>query len=669
MNKFDEGLRDAQSRQNRLYGLLAIILLLGGIFLLGILLFSSGTSVAVQPPEAEEAETSITISKGIAFTFGGVVYSLSDEPVVLVSAPGFRSETRTITAAEQGGTIEVYLEELPGQLIITTSPPDENTQWSLDDAPVSIGDVFELEVTPGQHEIGINNPFYQVETRELDIRRGETKHVTIVLSAVDGKFMVRSVPTDSTITINGEEIGRTPLDLPLAGGSYQLEIQKSGFRATTETIEIVNSNPEIERNYKLQPLSGSIILSLSPSGGVLLVNGKRTDPSEPVVVMANEESQISYMVDGYFSHTNTVTLDANEVRKIAIRLEQELGSVDIQSLPSTLVHVDNVLVGNTPLQIKLPAIATTISLQKDGYRAIEKVIVPTSKRTTVIKENLRTELAARLAESPRAYENSVGVSMLLFEPSGFEMGAPRHEQGQRANEFQRNIKLVKPFYASTHEISVEQFGRFDLDKANADNTDNPMTSVDWIAAAKFCNWLSQREGLEPFYQLTASGYRGVNQGADGYRLLTESEWEWLARRASKRAQTIFPWGDQSVVPPMAGNIADETARGIARFYVPNYTDGFAKVAPVGSFPIEPSGLFDLTGNVSEWVHDYYSLQPPTTDSIEVDPLGPTYGDSHVVKGSNWQSGTRTTLRAAYREGVESGREDIGFRIGRYLYGG
>ena len=259
--------------------------------------------------------------------------------------------------------------------------------------------------------------------------------------------------------------------------------------------------------------------------------------------------------------------------------------------------------------------------------------------------------------------------MLLFKPSAFEMGAPRHEQGQRANEFQRSIKLTKPFYVSTHEISVGQFGQFDLDYANAQNSNDPITSVDWIAAAEFCNWLSQEEGLEQFYKLTASGYRGVNQGADGYRLLTEPEWEWLARRASKSVQTIFPWGDTSVVPPMTGNIADESARGIARFFVPNYTDGYAKVAPIGSFPAEPTGLFDLTGNVSEWVHDYYSLQPPAANSIEVDPLGPTYGDTHVVKGSNWQSGTRTTLRAAYREGVAGVREDIGFRIGRYLYGG
>ena len=102
--------------------------------------------------------------------------------------------------------------------------------------------------------------------------------------------------------------------------------------------------------------------------------------------------------------------------------------------------------------------------------------------------------------------------------------------------------------------------------------------------------------------------------------------------------------------------------------MPNYSDGYAEVAPVGSFPAEASGLYDLTGNVSEFVHDYYSLQPPGPGETFVDPLGPRIGDTHVVKGSSWRSGTRTLLRAAYRDGLSNMRDDVGFRIGRYLYG-
>ena len=88
---------------------------------------------------------------------------------------------------------------------------------------------------------------------------------------------------------------------------------------------------------------------------------------------------------------------------------------------------------------------------------------------------------------------------------------------------------------------------------------------------------------------------------------------------------------------------------------------------MGQFPAESSGLFDLTGNVSEWVHDFYTLIPPDIKKVYFDPLGPEFGVVHVVKGSSWRSGTRTQLRASFRDGLNNKRNDVGFRIGRYLY--
>jgi formylglycine-generating enzyme required for sulfatase activity len=77
----------------------------------------------------------------------------------------------------------------------------------------------------------------------------------------------------------------------------------------------------------------------------------------------------------------------------------------------------------------------------------------------------------------------------------------------------------------------------------------------------------------------------------------------------------------------------------------------------------------MAGNVSEWVHDVYSILPPRNEKISDNPLGEQQGAAHVVKGANWRAGTITTLRPAFREGLTDGRDDLGFRIGRYLYGG
>jgi formylglycine-generating enzyme required for sulfatase activity len=172
--------------------------------------------------------------------------------------------------------------------------------------------------------------------------------------------------------------------------------------------------------------------------------------------------------------------------------------------------------------------------------------------------------------------------------------------------------------------------------------------------------------LQPFYKFSGNRFAGFNPSANGYRLLSEAEWEWLARKAGRSEQTRFPWGDQPVIPTGAGNISDESARGKARFYVPDYDDGFAGMAPVGSFDADQAGLNDLFGNVSEWVNDYYSLAPPAAGETLENPLGAPSGDKHVIKGSNWQSGTLTELRPSYRDAGGEGRKNLGFRIGRYL---
>jgi formylglycine-generating enzyme required for sulfatase activity len=124
-----------------------------------------------------------------------------------------------------------------------------------------------------------------------------------------------------------------------------------------------------------------------------------------------------------------------------------------------------------------------------------------------------------------------------------------------------------------------------------------------------------------------------------------------------------------IIPPNTANIADEAAKGQMTFYVPNYNDGYVSVAPVGSFKKEFSGLFDMAGNVSEWVHDVYSVMPPMANTTVENPLGKQRGQSHVIKGANFRSGSITMLRPAFREGLTTGRDDVGFRIGRYLYGG
>ena len=404
---------------------------------------------------------------------------------------------------------------------------------------------------------------------------------------------------------------------------------------------------------------------VEPKGGQLLLNGRQIEPLGSYQVDSKTKHTITYILEGFYPLVRNVALKEGEKKRINFFLKPEIGEVEIYALPSADIYIGGTKVGEGAVTVSLSAVTHMVELRKRGYRTIQKKIKPSGDYKTIIRERLTSERAARKAEAPLEYKNSVGIKLKLFEPNSFKMGAPRYQLGQRANEFEKNVVLKKSFYSSKHEITNAQFRLFSKDHSGSAN--HPAVSLTWLDAASYCNWLSKIETLLPFYDIGNSKLKGINSKADGYRLLTEAEWEWLVRKSGRKKQTVFPWGNDAVVPKMAGNIADESANGLTRFYVPKYNDGYTESAAVGQFPAENSGLFDLTGNASEWVHDFYTLIPPDNKKVYFDPLGPEFGDGHVVKGTSWRSGTRTQLRASFRDGLSNKRNDVGFRIGRYLY--
>ena len=152
-----------------------------------------------------------------------------------------------------------------------------------------------------------------------------------------------------------------------------------------------------------------------------------------------------------------------------------------------------------------------------------------------------------------------------------------------------------------------------LDK-NLNAPQQPVVGVSWHDAGAFADWLSKITG-------------------ERYRLPTEAEWE-AAGRGGLTGQA-FPWGNQ---PP------DEDGRFPANYNPNPYDkDGFTYAAPVGSFPPNGYGLFDMAGNVAEWCGDWYEATYYARSPYQ-DPEGPPTGTYRVIRGGSWYSRARE-LRA------------------------
>jgi len=289
-----------------------------------------------------------------------------------------------------------------------------------------------------------------------------------------------------------------------------------------------------------------------------------------------------------------------------------------------------------------------------------------------IRVSLKSLEQARQEQIKPVIVSAAGQTLKLFYPGAFTMGASRREAGRRPNETLREIQLEQPFYMSLQEVTNAEYRMFNADHSSGtlqgltlDNMAQPVVRITWDQAALFCNWLSEQESLPPFYEVVGEEVVGFYPESSGYRLPSEAEWAWAARTDGSGSQLKYSWGEQLPPTENAGNFADVTAQSYLGEIIFGYDDGYLATAPVGNYQPNYHGLLDMAGNAAEWVHDFYGAAG-SLGGVEVDPLGPIDGQFHTIRGSSWAHGAITEMRLSFRDFGEEARDDVGFRVARYL---
>jgi formylglycine-generating enzyme required for sulfatase activity len=314
-------------------------------------------------------------------------------------------------------------------------------------------------------------------------------------------------------------------------------------------------------------------------------------------------------------------------------------------------------------------------LRASGYQSITKTVTPQTGYSQRVELDLlqqKVETKTTLQDRAATVKTTgLGQKLILITPKAFVMGASRQEAGRRANESEWEVTLARHFFLSEREVTNAEYKLFNAQHSSGmagnhslEGDSLPVVNVAWEDAARFLNWLSQKDGLPPFYQEEHGTMIPGQEKGPGYRLPTEAEWAFAARMAGQKERERYPWTGKYPPKSKVGNFADESARHLLPVVIEGYTDGYAATAPTGSFLANPVGLYDMGGNVAEWCHDYYAANPGS-GKVEIDPMGPTSGAHHVVRGSSWRDASITELRYSYRRYSRETANDIGFRIARY----
>jgi len=606
-----------------------------------------------------------------------------------------QSYSETVVMTE--GTERAFTTSHSGNLFVESAPPGATVYLNQIEqsgvTPLSLKDL-----QPGIYQIEVVLAQYLPASRQEEVRELEYRDIHLELTPNYGQVEVSSTPSGAIVYLDGQQRGVTPFSARLDAGVYPLRLVQPLFYDEADTLRIEPGSPFV-RSYELRPRFGTVEVTSDPPGASVAVGGvvwgvtplsraqvfsgrhivevelegfprqeravdvrdaqthelyvdlsstvgllsALSDPPGAAVTIKESGQQLGptplrdmplkpgtytlvFSLPNHDAVERTVPVAKGDAPQIEVAMVRHVGHVRVESTPPRAqIFLDSVARGKTPQVLRdVPTGTYALRLEKPGYDpAVSQVQV---ERDEVVDYSVVLDTVSIVEKV--VIGAGVEMEFVWIEAGTFTMGSPSSETGRDSDEGPTHeVTISRGFYLGRYEVTQ---GQWEAVMGTTPWSGKSYVQSNAMAPAVYISW----DDVQWFIQrLNAAA------GDSLYRLPREAEWEYATRAGTRRR---WSFGD------------DESQLGDYAWYDANAWDvGLKYAQPVGTKLANPWGLYDMHGNVWEWVQDWYD-ESYYGRSPGVDPLGPTTGSDRVMRGGRF-SASAQGVRSAFRDWSVPGR--------------
>jgi formylglycine-generating enzyme required for sulfatase activity len=537
-----------------------------------------------------------------------------------VEAPMYQTEAGQVEIRNAKVELTTKLKPAFGSLAVTSEPEQ--------DAKVIIDGKLQVKTTPcqseplaaGEHTVQVVKDMFRPSAQKVTVSEGMMIPLNFTLIPNFAEVTITS-PSDAVIYINNQKKGTGGWQGRLSAAVYSIEAQKKGHKPAKKDIEITVGD-KVNVDLQPTPIYGSLDVMTVPAGADIMLDGKAygTTPGTIAKLLIGEYN-VQISLPGYSTLSKTVTVNEGKSTELSETLLKGC-LVTINSSPrGAVLFVDNAEVGVTPFKGNFPFGSHTLRIEKNGKKE-ERTI-------TLAREGGKNIffLSFTSFENFSELVNGISYDMIRIPGGTFSMGS------SNMDEKPRQLITVSNYYLGKTELTQSLWQSVMGTNPSSFKGDNlPVEQVSWEDVQLFLGKLDKLTGKK-------------------YRLPTEAEWEYAAsfnpKNASSDPEAKFKWAGT--------NNADSV-----NFFAWQFSNAQNTTHAVGTKLPAFFGLYDMSGNVSEWCNDWYGIY---SGEPQTDPAGASSGTERVYRGGSWSRGAencRVTKRGFGNPGTKLNA--IGFRL-------